>query len=480
MDEPSMTVRNERDTPNLASVIASADQATSPPTEVTRIAEMIWSVSALNQQIQTQLQQQFWLVWVRGELSNLTKASSGHVYFTIKDTDAQMRCVMFKQKAAYVTKLLQAGQHVELRGTLGLYSPRGDLQMTVEIMRSVNDDPWGAKFAALQRLKAQLLDEGLFDDARKQLFPTYPRRIGVLTSPQAAAWQDVQVTLQRRAPWVQLVLYPIPVQGESNASAIIAMLQFAQQHAHLHQIEALLLVRGGGSQEDLWVFNDEGLARVIADCALPIATGVGHERDTTLVDWVADYRAATPTAAAEFICRAYQELAQRMHQYRVAQQQSMMYWIQRYQQRIDELQQRLLSPQQQLMQQRVLLQRYQRQWQYMVHQSHQHHARRYQQQMQQLQTSQQQYIRGLMDRVTLLKLALDQTLKQQLHDLQRRLDAVQMILQAHNPQHLLQQGYVRVTTPEGEIMTLAQNMQPYHDYQLYFKDGVVTVHTDLI
>jgi exodeoxyribonuclease VII large subunit len=256
-------------------------------------APSILSVSQLNQAVGRLLERSFPLTWVAGELSNVTRAASGHWYFTLKDAGAQVRAVMFRGRAQYVDFSPREGDKVEVRATVSLYAARGDFQLNVENMRRAGI---GNLYEAFLKLKSRLAAEGLFDQARKQALPTFPRTIGVVTSPQAAALRDVLTALRRRAPHIRIVLYPTAVQGDGSAEKIAQAIRTAAARA---ECDVLLVCRGGGSLEDLWSFNDERVARAIAGCAIPVIAGVGHETDVTITDFVADLRAPTPTAAAE-------------------------------------------------------------------------------------------------------------------------------------------------------------------------------------
>jgi exodeoxyribonuclease VII large subunit len=256
-------------------------------------APSILTVSQLNQSVGRLLERSFPLTWIAGELSNVTRAASGHWYFTLKDASAQVRAVMFRGRAQYVDFSPREGDKVEVRATIGLYAARGDFQLNVENMRRGGV---GNLYEAFIKLKSKLASEGLFDQERKRDLPVFPRIIGVVTSPQAAALRDVLSALRRRAPHIQVMLYPTAVQGDGSAEKIAAAIRTASQRA---ECDVLLVCRGGGSLEDLWSFNDERVARAIADCAMPVISGVGHETDVTIADFVADVRAPTPTAAAE-------------------------------------------------------------------------------------------------------------------------------------------------------------------------------------
>lgn len=250
------------------------------------------TVTQLNRRVAELLESRCPPVWVAGEISNFIRAASGHWYFSLKDAAAQVRCVMFRHRAQGVGFVPRDGDRVELRGLPGLYQPRGDFQLGIEQMRRAGA---GDLYQQFLRVRNRLRAEGLLEVARKRPLPTHPRCVGVITSPQAAALRDVLAILRSRAPHVPVVLYPSPVQGVDAPEGLQAALAAA---ARRRDCDVLLLVRGGGSIEDLWAFNDESLARAIAASPMPVVSGVGHESDVTIADFVADLRAPTPTAAA--------------------------------------------------------------------------------------------------------------------------------------------------------------------------------------
>ena len=254
---------------------------------------VVWPVSALLKAIADSLEARFNPVAVQGEIAGFSRAASGHCYFSIKDDNGQIRCAMFRRTAGLLDFSPRDGQRVELRGRLGVYEARGELQLVVESMRQAGQ---GALFEQFLKLKAKLAAEGLFDSDRKKEVPLMPLAIGVVTSPGAAALHDVVTNLQRRVPHIPVVVYPASVQGANAPKELVSALQKAYQR---NEVSVLLVVRGGGSIEDLWAFNDEALARTIAQSPVPVISGVGHETDFTLADFCADLRAPTPTAAAE-------------------------------------------------------------------------------------------------------------------------------------------------------------------------------------
>ena len=233
-------------------------------------------------------------VWVRGEVSNLTKARSGHWYFTIKDAAAQLRCVMFRGAARRLRIDVGAGDEILVHGRVSVYEARGEYQLYVESIETVGGI--GDLHRQFEALKAKLDAEGLFDPARKQPIPVFPERLGVVTSPNAAAWHDIQTVLRRRFPLVEVLLSPTLVQGAEAPPQIVRALERLNRRA---DIDAIIVARGGGSLEDLWCFNDESVARAVANSRVPVISGIGHEIDFTIVDFAADLRAPTPSAAAE-------------------------------------------------------------------------------------------------------------------------------------------------------------------------------------
>jgi exodeoxyribonuclease VII large subunit len=253
----------------------------------------IWPVGSLLKAIADSLEGRFNPIAVQGEISGFSRAASGHCYFSLKDDDGQIRCAMFRRASSLLDFTPRDGQRVELRGRLGVYEARGELQLVVESMRQAGQ---GTLFEEFLKLKAKLETQGLFDSSRKRAVPLVPKAIGIVTSLGAAALHDVITALQRRVPHIPVVIYPASVQGAQAAGELRDALLKAYQRS---EVDVLLLVRGGGAMEDLWAFNDEALARTIVESPVPVISGVGHETDFTIVDFCADLRAPTPTAAAE-------------------------------------------------------------------------------------------------------------------------------------------------------------------------------------
>ncbi|TAK56176.1 MAG: exodeoxyribonuclease VII large subunit [Gammaproteobacteria bacterium] len=255
----------------------------------------IYSVSRLNREARALLEGGLPSVWIEGELSNFSRPASGHWYFTLKDEAAQVRCAMFRQRNLLVRTTPRDGMQVLLRARVGLYEQRGDFQLIADHLEEAGEGELRRRF---ELLKQRLAAEGLFDAARKRPLPRLPRRIGVVTSPHGAALHDVLQVLRRRFPAVPVLIYPVPVQGAGAGAQIAAMLGLASRRA---EVDVLLLVRGGGSLEDLWSFNEEAVARAIVASPVPVVVGVGHEVDFTIADFAADVRAPTPSAAAELV-----------------------------------------------------------------------------------------------------------------------------------------------------------------------------------
>jgi len=305
----------------------------------------ILPIGELVRQVASLLERSFPLSWVSGELSNLTRAASGHWYFSMKDRDAQVRCVMFRNRNQNVDWTPREGDRVEARVLPGIYAARGDFQLQVEQMRRAGA---GVLFEQFLRIKTALEAAGLFDPARKRALPAHPRAIGVVTSLQAAALRDVLTTIARRSPHVPVIVFPTPVQGQEAPGRIADAIAAAAHPGARHAIDVLLLVRGGGSIEDLWAFNDERVAHAIATAVVPVVSGVGHETDFTIADFVADVRAPTPTAAAELASPDAPALAQRLARHRLGLGRAAERALNAWTQRVDEATRRLRSPDQRL------------------------------------------------------------------------------------------------------------------------------------
>jgi exodeoxyribonuclease VII large subunit len=291
----------------------------------------IWSVAELTARISATLAAQFSNIWVEGEVSNFKAAQSGHLYFTLKDAKAQVRCVCFRNQAIRLKFRPEDGLKLIVRGSISVYEPRGEYQIYVEHIEPAG---LGALQLAFEQLKKRLAAEGLFDESRKKPLPVMPRRVGVVTSPRGAAVRDIIRILRRRFPNLHLIVYPVRVQGEGAAEEIAAALKYFDRK---QLVDVILLARGGGSIEDLWAFNEEVVARAISACTIPIVSGVGHEIDFTIADFVADVRASTPSAAAEIVVKSREEFDRHLKALEDRISQQMRYLLLEWRHRLKEL-----------------------------------------------------------------------------------------------------------------------------------------------
>ena len=298
----------------------------------------VYSVSRLNREARALLEGSFPLMWVEGEISNLSRPTSGHWYFSLKDEAAQVRCAMFRNRNMHIRFTPDNGMQILIRARISLYEARGEYQIIVEHMEEAGD---GALRRAFDILKQRLQAEGLFKPEHKKPLPTFPQRIGVITSATGAAIRDILTTLKRRYPALPVIVYPVAVQGAGSAEQIAKMIDIAAQR---NECDALILARGGGSLEDLWSFNEESVARAIYHCPLPIVTGIGHEIDFTIADFVADQRAPTPTAAAELITPHQDEIQNRVQQLRMRLQHLLQTRLQRAEEKLHWLSRHIQHP----------------------------------------------------------------------------------------------------------------------------------------
>lgn len=431
----------------------------------------ILTVSELNRQIALLLRSQVGPLWVRGEISNFTEAASGHWYFSIKDDAAMVRAVMFRSRARATGLRPRAGDRFEFLATPSLYEPRGDYQLQVETMRPAGRGDLHEAFLAL---KEKLAREGLFASERKQPIAPVPRAIGVVTSLAAAALRDVLATLRRRAPHVAVVVYPAPVQGADAARHLEAALRIAVLR---NEVDTLLLVRGGGSIEDLWSFNDEGLARAVASSPIPVICGIGHETDFTICDFAADLRAPTPTAAAELVCLARDECLERVRLAwaRIDRARQMRY--ERASLRLDRAVSALISPRERLRQQGAsleqlrqrLLRADQAQRQRQAAKLALVHARL----MHATPVLQQRQ-----DRLTAMVARLTLGMRNQTARSAQRLYSVDETLQALNPRHILQRGYAIVRDARQEVVKNALDLRIGETLSVELDRGVA--HVDVV
>ena len=426
------------------------------------------SVSELNQAADALLDNEFSDVWISGEISNLTRAASGHYYFALKDDHAQVRCALFKFTAARLAVPFKEGDAVEVRGKIGIYGARGEFQIAVNEVRSLG---LGQLFERYERLKARLQAEGLFDESCKQTLPEHPKVIGIVTSLAAAALRDVVSTLKRRAPQIPVIVYTTPVQGAGSEQHIAQAIMLAHQR---REVDVLIVCRGGGSLEDLWAFNEEATVRAIAACTLPVVSGVGHETDFTLADFVADVRAPTPTAAAELVSPNRVEQLRHVQQLWSRVQQNM---TQRYRyaaQKVDFLTQNLKHPQQKLAEQAKQLDFLAQK----LHTSSLHLLAKQQyrvaQQAQILQHCRPN-IQNKKQQLDWVQAALQRAMFGLIESRRQQIDKQNQILNAMSPLNILQRGYAIVQTGRGQVVRDANNLRLGQKLAIRLADGAVDV-----
>ena len=427
------------------------------------------SVAELNRRVRAAIEGNLPLTWVTGEISNMRRYDSGHWYFTLKDASAQVDCVMFRHKAQHVDWTPADGMRVEVRAAPTVYEARGKYQLNVEAMRRAG---LGALYEAYERLKAKLEAEGLFADERKREIPAFPRAIGVVTSPQAAALRDVLTTLKRRMPSIPVVIYPAPVQGEGAAAKIMQAIATASTRAQKDQCDVLIVCRGGGSIEDLWSFNEEVVARAIHACAIPVVTGVGHETDFTIADFVADARAPTPTAAAEMVSPDRIELRAKVTQMRTQLMRVTRRGLEDRMQKLDYLQRRLTHPGERIVEQR----------RHLAHlasrltsaYTHAADGRAWA-----LRAAAQRHntarpdVRGLQRTLADAGRRLGEAMQRGLAQRQSRLARAEGFVNALDPQRMLERGYSIAETAQGVIVRDAATLALGEEIRVTFARGAV-------
>lgn len=410
-------------------------------------AGRVWAVGPLMRAIADTLAARFNPVTVRGEISGFSRAASGHCYFSLKDDTGQVRCALFRRSADQLSFDPRDGQVVEALGKLDVYGPRGDLQLIVDSLKPAGQ---GALFEQFLRLKARLEAEGLFDALRKRALPAQPRSIGVVTSLGAAALRDVVTALRRRVPHLPVVIYPAAVQGVQAPAELCAALQTAyRRHADTGESDVLLLVRGGGSLDDLWSFNDETLVRTVAQAPMPVVCGVGHETDFTLADFVADLRAPTPTAAAELCAPARDARLGELAYLKERLGEGAYGAIDQRAQRLDRLAQRLGRPSARLHSSRQRLQDLQHRLQTVLHLT----AQRQRNQLQALQG------------------ALPQSVQRAMELRAQRLQRNEAALGLLDPRLVLERGYAFITDAQGLAITRCSQTRPGQVLSATLADG---------
>lgn len=431
------------------------------PNVPTDSAPRIWAVGALCLAVADVLQARFNPVAVRGEITGFSRAASGHCYFTLKDAQGQIRCAMFKRAASALAFAPRDGELVELRGRLGVYEQRGDLQLIVDSMQRAGQGAWFEQFL---RLKAQLQAEGLFDAERKRPLPLMPRGIGLVTSPGAAALHDVVVALRRRVPHIPVVLVPALVQGAGAPASLCEALSKLYLLAQAGQgpeanltknppIDVIMLVRGGGSMEDLWAFNDEQLARTIVQSPVPLVCGVGHETDFTIADFCADLRAPTPTAAAELVAQPREVWLGALGLLAGRLQNGVQRQLEQRAQRLDQASARLGRPSG------------------LVAAQHQRLAQLAQRMRQAVLLK----LQLLAHTQKALEADLPLKVQRSLAQRQQRLERAALRLQLLDPRLVLQRGYALLTDTEGAVVSSVRQAPPGAALRATLADGVVDV-----
>lgn len=449
---------------------------------------LCWSVSALVHAVSDTLKARFATITIQGEISSFSRATSGHCYFNLKDENAQLRCAMFQRTAQYLSFNPANGDEVQARGRLALYEQRGELQLIIEYMRPVGQ---GRLLEQFQQLKQKLGHEGLFDPQRKQTPPPYPQAIGLISSLQAAALHDVITTIKRRAPHIQLIVYPAAVQGTQAVTELVNAIQTACARK---EVDVLLICRGGGSLEDLWSFNEEIVIRAIAACQIPVISGIGHETDFTLTDFVSDIRAPTPTAAAELVSPTQQTLLQTVAHHQQQLQKELRHAFDQYAQRIDRAALALHQPQSliqaqaqkltqtkmrlehvaqyQLQQKKQTLTEIEKHWPKLLRNAMQQQHIRYNQTIvhwqnlplaKQIHTAQQQ-LQSLSSR-------LQWAYQQQLNKHQQHINRLEAQLTSLNPEQILSRGYAWIQDNQGHVISSSKQLYAGQIIQAKFADG---------
>lgn len=439
----------------MTAIMAQLQVVTGDPTFMSNspsspLSSRMWTVSALCHAISDTLKTRFNPVSVKGELAGFTRAASGHCYFTLKDEQGQMRCAMFRRSAEFLSFQPRDGDLVEIQGRVALYEPRGELQMVAEAMRPAGA---GQLHEAFLRLKAKLEGEGLFDADRKREIPSRPRAIGVVTSLGAAALHDVVTALQRRVPHIPVRIAPSLVQGLDAPSQLTNALAALQA---LPEIDVILLVRGGGSIEDLWAFNDEALARAIVACRVPVVSGVGHETDFTIVDFCADLRAPTPTAAAELCALDQSSERHRLHKLQVPMTQMVHWRLDQAAQALDRAERQLGRPSGWLHQQQTDCNQLWHRLGRGVGQSLNRHQLK-------LQPMVARFQRGVSD-----------VPMQARH----RLDQFEWLLGSLDPALVLKRGYAWLQNSEGRALSSVNDLQAGQQVQAQLADGQALLTVD--
>ncbi|GAB3462030.1 exodeoxyribonuclease VII large subunit [Azotobacter salinestris] len=414
----------------------------------------ILTVSQLNGRARMLLEDVFAQVWVEGEISNLARPASGHLYFTLKDRQAQVRCALFRQNALRVREILRDGLAVRVRGKVSLYEGRGDFQLILDLVEPAGD---GALRLAFEALKERLAAEGLFAAGRKRPLPAHPQRIGIVSSPTGAVIRDIVSVFRRRAPQVELTLVPTAVQGREAVAQIVHALELADRQG----FDALILARGGGSLEDLWCFNEEAVARAVAACATPLVSAVGHETDVTIADFVADLRAPTPSAAAELLAPDSSDLERRLDGLQRRLQLRMQHLLAARRLQLDGLRRRLRHPGERLQQQAQRLDDLELRLRRAMQRRLQDGSERLARLDTRLAAQHPERLLGLLrQRLEHLGERLPRAMQGTLRERRQRLEAAAQTLQAVSPLATLGRGYAILLDDRGRAIRAAAQTQP--------------------
>jgi exodeoxyribonuclease VII large subunit len=427
----------------------------------------VYSISRLNREARALLEGSFPLLWVEGEISNLARPRSGHLYFTLKDEFAQVRCAMFRMRAGNIKFIPRDGTQVMARVRVSLYENRGDFQLIVDHMEEAGD---GALRRAFDELKQRLQNEGLFEEARKRSLPTLPTTIGVVTSPSGAAIRDILTVLRRRFPAIRVVIYPVAVQGEGAGAEIAEAIRLADKR---DECDVLIVGRGGGSLEDLWAFNEEVVARAIYDSPIPVVSAVGHEVDFSISDFVADVRAPTPSAAAELLSPDAAQWQVRFEAMRQRVQQAIVRQQQQAQKELEGLRARLRHPGQRLQQMAQRLD----ELELRLSHTRRHQLERRQARLGQLVARLQRHapqaqLQRLQSRQQGLEGRLHQAMQEGLMASKNRLGLAVRTLEAVSPLATLHRGYAIVTREaDGALIEQSKQVEPGQQIRAQLSEG---------
>lgn len=430
------------------------------------LEKKIYSVSELNKQSRTMLERQFNCIQIEGELTNLAKPRSGHIYFRLKDPLSQIQCAFFKNKAMLLNVKLEEGMQVIVTATVSLYEARGDYQLIVDSLQLAGQGQLQLRFEAL---KKKLQTQGFFDSAHKKNLPKLPKQIGIITSPSGAALHDILSTLKRRFPAIPVCIYPTQVQGASAANQIAQQIKLANEHK---QCEVLILARGGGSLEDLWPFNEEVVAHAIFHSQLPIVSGVGHEVDITLADFCADHRAATPTAAAETVTPNIQDVLAYLTNTQNQLQKYMYLLLNKQQNHLTYLKQRLKNPENLLHQKTLHIEALNTRLIHTMHQlltRSQHKTQQLTQRL--LKLNPIDLLHQKKNKLNILEQRLHKEIHEQLQHYKQRFTKLCATLQATSPLATIDRGYSLALDEKKQLITSSKQMALEQTFWLHLKEG---------